>query len=278
MNKTHIMSQRKISTIPVETFLYQSAQIPVALVTFDQFPDIQLEARWDPDRLHGRRDEKPSDKVYVWTPPKRGRAILSKADAEKPPLNARRELQYARSIDVFEIRDRFFEIAEPEQGLRLFNQYGIFGREHNNAFSFQVALSFADLLQWQKFLRECRLTEPSSWEALSKQYARLRYASDVLGAPNVSIPLESPIRISLLCGCVRDAIMAAIFLDKLANVKSSMCHRPDCGVVFNHESGHERKYCTQECAHLVAVRNDRKRKAEAKGKAAKKAPIRKKRK
>ena len=180
-----------------------------------------------------------------------------------------------RPIDVYEIRDQFFNISEPEQGLRLFNQYGIFGGEHQSSFPFQVALSFADLLQWQKLLKECRLTEPAGWEALSKEYARLRHASSILDAQDILIPLESPIRISLRCWCVRDAILAAIYLDKLANVKSSMCHRPDCGVVFNHESGHQRKYCTPDCAHLVAVRNERKRKAEAKSKAAKKAPNKK---
>ena len=70
MNKTQTMSQHKISTIPVETFLYRSAQLPVALMTFEQFPDIQREARWSPDRFYGRRNEKLSDKVFVWTPPK----------------------------------------------------------------------------------------------------------------------------------------------------------------------------------------------------------------
>jgi hypothetical protein len=277
MNKAHIMSQTKISTIPVETFLYQSAQMPVALMTFDQFPEIQQEARWSPDRFYGRRNEKPSDKVYVWTPPKKMNSVML-APPVKPVAKGDSGLANLRPIDVYEIRDQFFNISEPEQGLRLFNQYGIFGGEHQSSFPFQVALSFADLLLWQKLLRECRLTEPSGWEALSKQYERLRHSSNILNAPDILIPLESPIRISLRCGCIRDAIMAAIYLDKLANVKSSMCHRPDCGVVFNHESGHQRKYCTSDCAHLVAVRNERKRKAEAKGKAVKKAPNRKQRK
>jgi hypothetical protein len=274
MNKAQTMSQLKISTIPVETFLYRSAQLPVALMTFEQFPDIQREARWSPDRFYGRRNEKLSDKVFVWTPPKNMYGVKL-ATPVKPVAKGETDLANLRPIDVYEIRDQFFNISEPEQGLRLFNQYGIFGGEHQSSFPFQVALSFADLLQWQKLLRECRLTEPGSWETLSKEYARLRHSSSILGAQDILIPLESPIRISLRCWCVRDAILAAIYLDKLANVKSSMCHRPDCGVVFNHESGHQRKYCTSDCAHLVAVRNERKRKAEAKSKAAKKAPNKK---
>jgi hypothetical protein len=270
MNKTPIMSRSKISTLPVETSLYRSAQLPVALMTFDQFPAIQREARWSPDRCYGRLEETLSDRVYVWTPPNRGSVPLGKSSPMKSLANINKDLPDLRPIDVYEIREQFFEISEPEQGLRLFNQYGVFGREHQNTFSFQVALSFADLLQWQKLLRECRLTEPSGWEALSKQYGQLRESSSILNAADILIPLESPIKISLRCGCIRDAIIAAIYLDKLANVKSSTCHRPDCGVVFNHESGHQRKYCTSDCAHLVAVRNDRKRKAEAKSKEAKK--------
>lgn len=277
MHKSQIMSPSKISTVPVEAFLYQSAQIPVDLMTFDQFPELARTIRWDPDRSHGHRDEKPNDKVYVWTLPKGRSNSLGNALPMKPLLNVAKDSLDARPVDVFEIRNEFFEVAEPEQGLSLFKRYGIFGREHMNTFRFTVGLSFAELLQWQKLLKECRLTEPSGWAALSKEHARLRNVGDILWSPDLSIPLESPIRIKLFCGCIRDAIIAAIYLDNLANVKASVCHRQDCGVVFNHESDHQRKYCSPACAHLVAVRNERKRKAEKNSKQAKKAPNRKRR-
>ncbi len=265
MNKSQTMSQLKISTLPVEAFLYEDTQAPVALSTFDQFPKIQLMARWDPARAYGRQDEKLSDKVYVWTPPEKeaqGKySFLKEARPRRHVLDVATGLPRIRRVDPHEIRERFFEIANPEQGLPFFAQYGIFGQEHRISFRFLMGLSFADLLQWQEVLKKCQLTEPGEWEALSKQYARLRHVAEILRAPELSIGLESPIRIRLFCECVRDAIMASIYLDKLAKVKSSMCGRSDCGVVFNHESRHGRKFCSADCAHLEAVRKSRSRKA-----------------
>ncbi len=262
----HITSQAKISTIPVDTYVYEDTQAPVALMTFEEFPKIQRIARWDTDRVYGRGDEKLSDKVYVWTPRKKegqGKkySFSTEARPRRELLKASDNLPRIRPINVYEIRDQFFKIANPEQGLGFFSRYGIFGREHRISFAFWMGLSFADLVRWQELLKECLLAEPNKWESLTKQYKRLRGAADILKAPELSIGLESPIRISLLCECVRDAIMAAICLDKLANVKSSMCNRPDCGVVFNHESGHVRKFCSPDCAHLEAVRKSRSRKA-----------------
>ena len=272
MNKTQIMSQHKIATIPVETFLYQHAQIPVDLKTFDQFTEDQLAARWDPDRSDQRHlDEKRSDNLYVWSPPKVRRASPAKDRTVKPLLNLTTTPLDALPIDVYQIRNEFFAIKGPEHGLRFFRQYGIFGREHLNYFALTVGLSFADLLRWQAILKDCRLTEPSGWEALTRQHERLRNVGDILDSPELSIPHESPIRIKLFCGCVRDAIMASIYLDNLANVKARMCQRSDCGVVYVPESNHKRKYCSPDCGHLVAVRNNRKHKADLEISAAKRA-------
>src|SRR5450631_4471934 len=221
MNKAQIMSLTRISTIPVDTYIYEDRQAPVALMTFEDFPKIQRTARWDPDRIYGRQDEKLSDKVYVWTPRKKeaGQGKYSFSTEARPRrelLKGSSYLPRTRPINVHEIRDQFFKIISPEQGLSFFGRYGIFGREHRISFAFLMALSFADLVRWQELLKECLLREPNKWESLTKQYKRLRGAADILKAPELSIGLESPIRISLLCECVRDAIIAAICLDKLA--------------------------------------------------------------
>src|ERR1035441_6127589 len=110
MNKSHIMSLIKISTITVETFIYEDTQAPVALWTFDQYPEVHLTARWDPDRPPGRRGEKLSDKVYVWTPPKREIPGLFKLPWMGRPrrelLNGGAGLPHIRAADVYEIRER----------------------------------------------------------------------------------------------------------------------------------------------------------------------------
>lgn len=55
----------------------------------------------------------------------------------------------------------------------------------------------------------------------------------------------------------RDALFATIMLDHAEGAKVLKCARPDCGIVFTANNRHKRKYCTWDCAHLVAVRKSR---------------------
>jgi hypothetical protein len=57
----------------------------------------------------------------------------------------------------------------------------------------------------------------------------------------------------------RSAIEATITLDLLRGAKFDVCKRADCGSLFEFQSDHERLYCSQRCAHLVAVRESRAR-------------------
>jgi len=259
------MSRSRISTIPVRTFLYDDTSSPVALWTIDQLPEADLLLRCESRRQHRCGEEIESGEVFVWTPRAKDRYgmfnLPGKARQRRQLRKNATDLTKVRSVDVFELRDEFFEIRSPQQGLRFFKEYGIFGEEHRNTFAFVWGLSFADLLQWQGLLRDCWLNEPKDWEALTGRYSRLWQATDILQMPEFSIDLEPHLQFMLRCEGVREAIIAAIYLEKLANVKSSMCHRLDCGVVFNHESRHQRKYCTPDCAHLEAVRMSRLRKA-----------------
>jgi hypothetical protein len=259
------MSTRRIQAIPVEILLFEDVLAPVTHWTFNQIPEMHLLARRESRRQHGCGDEIENGGLYVWTPRKkerqglfntygraRPRRLLGKDSTTQPAL---------RRVDADEIRDRFFQVKNAEQGLCLFREYGIFGEEQRNIFQFVAGLSFADLQVWQELLGACRLTDPSDWEALCGQYAHLRQASDILQVPEFSIDIEPHPAFRLRCEGVRDVILAAIYLDKLDNVRSSMCQRNDCGVVFNHESRHVRRFCSPECAHHEAVRRNRARKA-----------------
>lgn len=256
MNKTKNMSP-KISSIPVETCVFDDAFLPVHLCPIKELSGRQLRLRRSSNRHLGKGKEDETDVIFVWTRPKTGRSIPGWA-TKRPRRQLRKNTKDSsrvRYIDVFRLRDQFFEIKNPEQGVRFFAEFGIFGAEYRD--SFQTGLSFADLLGWQELLKECWLTEPSEWETLTGRYSRLPHATDVLQIPEFSIDVEPSLRMRLQCESVRDAIMAATYLDKLSKVKSSMCQRPDCHVVFKHESGHERKYCSPECAHVEAVRRHR---------------------
>ena len=54
-----------------------------------------------------------------------------------------------------------------------------------------------------------------------------------------------------------DALFATVVLDHAEGARVLRCARPDCGIVFTANNRHKRKYCSWDCAHLVAVRKSR---------------------
>ena len=55
------------------------------------------------------------------------------------------------------------------------------------------------------------------------------------------------------------AIEITITADHLKGAQFGVCARRDCNTIFEFRSGHARKFCTPECAHLMAVRKSRER-------------------
>jgi hypothetical protein len=260
------MSTYKISTMPVETFLYENTRARVALWEVGQIPGHHRPARQVANRDLGRGDESDNEKIFVWSAQdKAGRARLNYSLQGRPRRQIREnagDWPRVRPVDIFKLRDEFFDVTDAKEGLRFFTEFGIFGEEHRERFArFNVGLSVRDLLKWQELLRECRLTEARHWETITRRYSYLRAVGDILQIPEFSIDLVPYPYLRLQCDCVRDAIMAANYLEKLANVKSSMCQRKGCGKVFNHETRHKRKFCDPDCAHHDAVKRSRARKA-----------------
>jgi hypothetical protein len=70
-----------------------------------------------------------------------------------------------------------------------------------------------------------------------------------------------------------EAILATAYIDGLNGINYRRCASPDCQELYEVSSKHERKYCSQPCAHKASVQRGRaKKKAaeqEAKNKAAK---------
>jgi len=58
------------------------------------------------------------------------------------------------------------------------------------------------------------------------------------------------------------ACTAQLFLEKLSGAEYGWCARPDCPEWYRLESKHPRKYCSQDCAHVIAVRASRERKVK----------------
>lgn len=53
-----------------------------------------------------------------------------------------------------------------------------------------------------------------------------------------------------------DAILSTIFIDRLKQLRL-VCERPDCAAIYELTSRHKRKFCSYDCAHLMAVRRSR---------------------
>lgn len=54
-----------------------------------------------------------------------------------------------------------------------------------------------------------------------------------------------------------DAILSTVFIDRLKKLRFKVCKRPDCAAIYELTSRHRRKFCSYECAHLMAVRRSR---------------------
>ncbi len=61
-----------------------------------------------------------------------------------------------------------------------------------------------------------------------------------------------------------EACFAQVFFELLSGVKFRWCARADCDEMFRKETGHDKIYCTPDCAHLAAVRASRARASKAK--------------
>jgi hypothetical protein len=70
---------------------------------------------------------------------------------------------------------------------------------------------------------------------------------------------EEP-RVVITTATLVDAVLLSILIDRVKKLRVQKCARPDCGVLFSVGSGHERKYCERNCAHVESVRRDRERK------------------
>lgn len=259
------MLPKKIQAIPVEVLMFKDVLSTVQALTLKDFPEIERRAREDQRFQNGKRTEGEDETIFVWTPAER---CPTRDPLFKSPWSARPKEHisddgetrlWLRPIDCDAIRDAFLEIENTRAALLFFRLNGIFGEEHRNLFNYLSGLSFHDLHQWQEVFRDCWLSKPRDWHAIAERNQDLRGISDILRVPEFSLGLRRLVTLRLRCDSVREAILASILLEKLRDLKSSMCHRPDCGKVFSHTSNHNRKYCRSECAHLEAVRRHRAR-------------------
>jgi hypothetical protein len=163
-----------------------------------------------------------------------------------------------KKIDAWEMRDRLLAANDIDAVHQFLEDYGPFGQ------MFPVVdkegpeyISLSDFQCIQQMFRDALLRKPlsaypDSWTAPSNTVT-LSLEPDSDGAYVADVTTE-PL----------DALWATVQLDFAWESQFRVCARPDCGRIFRitHSA---RIYCdNQTCAHLMAVRNYRKRKSAAK--------------
>ena len=117
--------------------------------------------------------------------------------------------------------------------------------------------------QWQKLLREALIRPAREWRALERESGKPRVG--VLGGG-----LTAPLKITfdwagktpqavIFARTALDAIIATIQIDKLTGAEFRVCARHDCRRPPFRVEARQKIYCSGDCAHLVAVRESRRR-------------------
>jgi hypothetical protein len=154
-----------------------------------------------------------------------------------------------RTADAWDMLDAFFGLRGTTANLKRFlDEWGVWRFDALSPLGRHLPEVLLPHLVWD-FQGRCR-------EALKQP------AKDWLSKPEAQIPTHQrekfPHFFVPITACER-AIEVAITLDMVRKIKTDFCRRKDCGKPFKLTSLHKRKYCSPECAHLVSVRNSRKR-------------------
>jgi hypothetical protein len=165
-------------------------------------------------------------------------------------------------VDPWKLRDNFFIWPAdnwksfPQKSATEIRDMGPFVIRHKD-----------DFLEWQKLLTQALVRPPREWQTLEPEFkpikvrslCRLFYSQPIQFEWNGQIPF---LRISTTWTI--QAIIATIQMDKLQGAPFKLCARHDCNNPPFKVESRQKIYCSNDCAHLVAVRNQRARDAEGK--------------
>jgi CGNR zinc finger len=171
------------------------------------------------------------------------------------------------SYDAWEKRNEFFRLKEGDnEGLLNFlNSIGVWDRPNqDDAGDFgeddphEFTQEGGDFLVQGQPLR----FSDDFWHI--REHAQIALSSkkglDILSAFDlpVRLVLKSTGSYFLICTITfLETLLATVLIDNAKGARVLKCARPDCGIVFSTDNQHERKYCSWDCGHLVAVRKFR---------------------
>jgi len=100
---------------------------------------------------------------------------------------------------------------------------------------------------------------------LQKELQKTSKDFELLYDYTVQIRRDKEPRVLLTTVTFEDALALTVNVDRVMNARVVKCARPDCGILFSHSSGHERKYCRWYCGHIESVRKAREKSGQTKG-------------
>lgn len=115
--------------------------------------------------------------------------------------------------------------------------------------------------RWQKLLQGALIRPAREWKALGLELQIPNASFQLSALPAIVFEWsgETP-RAFILAETALQAMIATIQIDKLRGAEFRVCGRHDCkSVPFRADEARHKIYCSPDCAHLVAVRNSRKR-------------------
>jgi hypothetical protein len=177
---------------------------------------------------------------------------------------ARRAQVPEQLYEAWDVRQAFLGLQTGEDFLSFLNTYGRLSSRGDYSNPWELR----DLKGWQQVLRELMMQPPDTWrkyieslKTLEAEFDAHRISRALREVRRFTIEFcwHGPMRAALLhTEDVVTAIFATIQVDQLAGTRFRMCARPDCSRFFEITSKHERKYCSQYCAHFESLRRTRK--------------------
>jgi hypothetical protein len=160
-------------------------------------------------------------------------------------------------------------VQEPKDALAFMNRFDC------PSVSDWGAITFSEFRALQSVVRTAALTPLSEWPPKELSIERSGMREMVVDEKGALFSVN-PSRLSLRWDTATfrfvhetnvgiEACCAQVFFEKLSGVEFRWCARADCSAMFRKETGHNKIYCTTECAHLAAVRASRARASKTKG-------------
>lgn len=175
-------------------------------------------------------------------------------------------------LDVWKLRAAFFTLRETNDALLVFlNETGTWSNEtrivhhqsvrHIEEYPFRME-AVSEIWAYRDRLRRALLNKTAFRESFEAKNSELQ----------VRFKFTATAVEGIIEGCdTSQALLASVLIDAARGLRFKMCARKDCDELFQLKSQHKRKFCSQECGHLVSVRNKRDKERKAKQKARRKS-------